>query len=163
MTQSEESLQEENKRYVQRKSKYQDTKDSAFALSVAGGIGLLLLLLSFLDIIPFSFDKMPLAFCVIAVLSLVFIGLGVYSFFKSRTLKKEADQETEVTEILKKWMLENIKPDLVSAAFAETEADLYFERCRVIKERICEAFGELEDGYLDSLIDELYSELFPEE
>ncbi len=163
MTQSEESPKEESKRYVRRKSKYQDTKDSAAALLTAGSIGLLLLLLSFLDIIPFPLDNMPLAFCVIAVLSLFFIGLGIYSFFKSRTLKKEAAQEEEVTEILKKWMRENIKPDLVPASSADTEADLYFERCREMKELICEAFGELEDGYLDCIIDELYSELFPED
>lgn len=163
-----------NTPYEKRSQKYENLRDSAFSLLIVGGLGLVFLLLVFFKIIPIPLDTTSLSFFFSLAICIIFIIIGLVSLKNSFTLKKEAVAEERFTEEVKTWLMNNRSLfDITAESFASnvaseeidanpSEADLYFLRAQKIKEMLLSEFPDLNENYIDLLIDENYDSLFEE-
>jgi hypothetical protein len=149
-----------------KKEKAEDFKSSAYTLLIVGVIGIIALILMDLDLLPIRYvgtDKI-LPNIVMGALFLFFIVTGITSFRSSKRLEKEAVDEDDLTDKIKSWVKENVTADSIKEGvyFEEDtpEEMKYFKYSEILKSRIGEKFGYINAAYLDSLCDEIYSELF---
>ncbi|MCL2254560.1 MAG: hypothetical protein FWC09_08965, partial [Lachnospiraceae bacterium] len=85
----------------------------------------------------------------------------------SQILAVKAGKEENLTKEIKKWCLNNFMPAQLDATiFTEDEVDVigdevkYFRRIEKMQEILGNQFLNLEEGYLDRLIDEVYPDIF---
>lgn len=160
--------------YRNNNERAEEHKSSAYTLLVVGGLGLIVVVLFFFDRLPIhmeTFSKYMIS-GVMGVLFILFLVMGVVSMKNSRILAKRAGKENNLTKEITAWCLENIKADeLDRMLFADSGAGAgeelseeikYFKRFDKIREMVEKQFVNLEEGYLDRLIDELYPEIFGE-
>lgn len=147
-----------SKVYEKRSQRYQNTKDSAMALLIVGGAGIVFLALSYFKVIPVSISLLSLIAA--AVLCTLFLAFGVISFIKSRQLKAEAEEEDVFTSALCDWLKQHVDASIVAMEEDSSEAELYFLRCKRAKELILEEFPNTDEDYIDMILDENYDTLF---
>ena len=97
------------------------------------------------------------------VLFLLFIIMGLVSLRNSKILAGKARSENNLTLEIKKWCGENLNSDAIDQALSltdETEEIKYFERFEKIKQMIGKQFVNLDEGYLDRLVDVIYPEIY---
>ncbi|MDR0220018.1 MAG: hypothetical protein LBI54_01275 [Lachnospiraceae bacterium] len=147
----------------------EENRASAQALIVTGVVGLVLLVLFFLDILPYQvagFGKY-LTTVVMGALFVLFIVMGVLAQKKSKVLEEKATEEDSQTKAIKDWCAANLSAaGLDGEVFADSEAGelddeiKYFRRVDRISELLNGQFADLEEGYLERLIDEIYEEMY---
>lgn len=154
--------------YVNNEEKAEENRTSAYTLLLVGSAGLILVLLFFFDVLPIhrsAVNKYMIS-GVMGVLFLLFIVMGFVSMKNSRILAKKACKENNLTIEIKKWCMDNLKKENVDAMLSfekETPEELmYFQRFEKMKAMIQNQFMNLDEGYLDRLIDEIYPEIFEE-
>lgn len=150
--------------YVKRENKYQDTKDSAVALTVVGVLGLAALILIFTGVIklPFTVQSMMICYIVFIIVFGIFLVVGIISFSRAKVLKEEAIAENELTDSIKKMLTGQFSADSISFDGEMDENELYFARIQELKKVIESEFGDLNENYIDLIIDEVYYDIFPE-
>ena len=125
------------------------------------GLGLLLS-----GVLPVRLDPSSqfLTCLVMAALFLVFIVMGVLSFRSWREQEGKAVRESSLKEELTRYCRKNLDPasiDLDAGVGADDPEEVrYFKRMERMKLRISENFLNLEEGYLESFLDEIYPSLF---
>lgn len=139
-------------------------------------LGFAVLLLAFavlniLDVIHI-FHNNYLSIGVFLVLALVFCFIGLGSLKRSKAAASQVDAEEEFIKTLNDWMKENIHimTDLDVATdengdgvIDDEEQDnvprmelRYLHRTAAMRKAIIEQFGELDEDFLDSILDEFY-------
>lgn len=151
--------------YKDNAQKAADCKDSGYTLTVIGGIGLLAVILSAAGVLPFRLrgSAAVLSYGVMGVMFLIFLVIGVRSIQSAGIFKKKALTESNVKEEIMNWSRENLDAGRVDASLPDgtfSEEENYFRRTAYMKEQIAQSFVNLEDGFLDNLIEELYAEIF---
>lgn len=150
--------------YIKKEDKYKDTLSSAYTLLIVGFGGLALLLLVVTDIINLNLQAPGkyITYSGIALMLIVFIIIGFASLKSSKRLAKEADSENQLTEDILIWFNKNITYDLLENGVTEEMMDeiKYFKRINNIKQIINKAYGELNEGYLDKLAEDIYQNKF---
>jgi len=154
--------------YMNNEEKAQDNKTSAYTLLSVGSIGLLLVVLFFFEVIDFgmSLNNKYMVSGVMGVLFILFIIMGIVSMRNSRFFKKKACKENNLTIEIKKWCVENLKISEIDPMLdlgGQPEEIKYFQRFDYVKSAIQKQFVNLDEGYLDRLIEEIYPEIFEEE
>lgn len=156
-------------RYVNNEEKAEENRTSAYTLLLVGGIGLILVVLFFFDLLPLhrlTVNKYMIS-GVMGTLFVLFIIMGIVSLRNSRILAGKAGKENNLTLEIKKWCTENMSAVTVDASleFAEdTSEELkYFARFDKLKSMVQAQFLNLDEAYLDRLIDEVYPEIFEED
>lgn len=149
-----------SKVYEKRSQRYMNTKDSAMALLVVGGIGILFLAAAYFKIIPIALST--LSFAASAILCALFLIFGIISLIKSRQLKAEAEEEEAFSDALCQWLEQNIDASIITIEEDSSEADIYFLRCQRAKELILKEFPNTDEDYIDIILDENYDKLFAE-
>lgn len=154
--------------YVNNQEKAQENRTSAYALLLVGGIGFLLVALFFFDLLPigsFGVNKYMIS-GVLGTLFLLFFVMGVVSMRNAKIFEKSADKENSLTLKIREWCLQNIRKEEIDKELsfsADTSEELkYFSRFERIKTVIRSQFMNLDEAYLDRLIDEIYGEIFEE-
>lgn len=143
--------------YVKKKDKYTDLKFSGISFIVFGILGFGLLALNVLDIINL-FNKFSTL--IMALVFVIFIGVGVTSLLRARRLKNIVSEEEKTTDRVLDWVDKNITDERIAALFdAElSEEDNYFqvhsELCRIVSEE----FPLFSKSYIDQLMDERYND-----
>ena len=102
---------------------------------------------------------------VMGVMFVLFIIMGIVSMKNSRVLEKKAGKENNLTQEIKKWCLDNLSESFIDGSYEpgeQTEEEKYFKRFDIIKGLIQKQFMNLDEAYLDRLIDEVYPEIFGE-
>lgn len=150
----------QTKAYEKRSHRYQDTKDSAVALLVVGGLGFLFLALVSFQVIPIALNILSLPFLASVLLCWAFLIFGIISLIKSRKLKTEAEEEDAFTDSITKWLEEHIDASIVAVDEELSEADCYFLRCKRAKELLLKEFPNMDEDYMDAVLDENYDKLF---
>lgn len=152
--------------YVNSAEKAEENRTSAYTLLFVGGTGLIGILLFFFDVLPIhtgTINKYMIS-GVMGALFLLFLVMGAVSMRSSRLFAKKAGKEKNLTQEIRKWCEENISREtLDSALFLEQEPSeelKYFARFEKVKELIQDQFMNLDEGYLDRLIDEMYPDIF---
>ncbi len=155
--------------YRNNDERAEEHRSSALTLLFVGGAGMIAVVLLFLDVIPLhmtTFSKYMIS-GVMGVLFMLFFVMGLMSMKKSRVLAQKAGKENNLTREIKNWCQENIKADELDRQLfaAEEAADLseeikYFKRTDKMRQMLGNQFLNLEEGYLERLIDEIYPDFF---
>lgn len=158
--------------YRNHDERAEEHRSSAFTLLFVGGAGMIAVVLFFLDVFPIHvtpFSKYMIS-GVMGVLFILFFAMGLMSMKKSRVLAQKAGKENNLTREIKNWCQENIKAEELDRQLfsEEEEADLseeikYFKRTDKIRQMLEKQFINLEEGYLERLIDEIYPDYFENE
>lgn len=150
--------------YTKLSDKYEDVKSSAYTLVVVGtigGIGILLEALGFFTI-PISPQTKWLFYTVMGGIFVAFIISGVISFMHAKQLKIDAEKEDELIEKILSWFKENYTKETVDAV-VDTDLQeelLYFNRAEYIKNVLMHEFEDADEALIDSLIENIYSDLY---
>ena len=84
--------------------------------------------------------------------------MGFLSMKNARIYPKKEESESNLQEILLKWCRESLQAESIDAQIGKTEDDkeeiLYFRRCEQIKGMLNHQFMNLDQAFLDHLIDE---------
>lgn len=164
----EEKPQKYHSVYVNNEERAEENRTSAYTLLTVGGIGLIIIILIFLGVINLhlSLTSKYMITGVMGVLFILFIVMGIVSMKNSKILKRKASKENNLTQQIKKWCLENIRMDQVDEQLEiqeQPEELKYFQRFDFMKKKIQNQFVNLDEGYLDRLVEEVYSEVFEED
>lgn len=153
-------------RYVSNAEKAQENRTSAYTLLIVGCVGLIVIILFFFDLLPIhrlAINKYMIS-GVMGVMFILFTILGYTSLRNAKVLAGEARKEDNLTLEIKKWCRGCIFPDYIDKEldFQEDTAEelKYFTRSEKIKDMIMEQFMNLDEDYLDHLVDEIYPEIF---
>ncbi len=153
--------------YVNNEEKAEDNRTSAYTLLFVGGIGFALDLLFFFEVIDLgmSVNSKYMVSGVMGAFFLLFIIMGAVSMKNARIFKKKAGKENNLTREIKKWCGENFKKEEIDKALGLSGESMelkYFQRFEYIKKAIGKQFVNLDEGYVDRLIEEIYPEIFEE-
>lgn len=155
-----EDKQDADTYYVPKSEKYENFKSSAWTFitfSILGAIFLILNIVGVLKIYSTLSSQIVLGIIVLACLL-----IGLWCMKGINKLKDDAASEESLTEKLNEWLLENITEEFVNShKLPEASEEVNFIKISdAIKELIADNFGELDDAYLDSIIDNFYDENF---
>lgn len=154
--------------YVKKEDQAKDLRTTAFTFLAFGILGILVVLLNIFG--AFSFLNGIVAYI---VLTIVFIGciiISIQSFMSSKKADSEAVQENELTMQLNNWLTDNITLSYMNGLTDKikesadtnllTAPEVYLYLTNSIKKYINDTFGEIDNSYVESLIEEYYSNNF---
>ncbi len=151
--------------YVNNEEKAEDSRTSAYALLGVGCLGFVFVILFFCGIIDMnmSLTGKYMFTGVMGVLFVLFMIMGVVSLRNSRILTGKAHKEKNLTIEIKKWCVTNMEREKIDQELelSGVQEELkYFQRIDCMKQMIVRQFMNLDEAYLDRLIEEVYPEIF---
>ena len=90
-----------------------------------------------------------------------FIIAGIVSFFKAGKIKSTISSEDQLLTQIKDYLRNDYQPVAIDSSVSEEES--YYIRTDDMKARIASVFPEADALLTDSVIEEVYSELYPSE
>ncbi len=150
--------------YVTRAERYEDLKSSASAFWIVGAALTILAVAGWSGLLPINI-----------ILKLMFTILAAGSIFvawktgqDAKTVKGQIREETEVTEQLIKWFLENYTPEQIDEIVRRENGDLQDEvlalkRIALIQDIYVTQYDLADQGYVDALAEEVYGQLFEDD
>jgi hypothetical protein len=146
--------------YVKKEEQYKDLKSSASTFIMVSLLGLAIVVLNLVGIIHIFNGSMP--YIVMTLLLLAFLYIGITSYTKSKKVQKEIEGENNVTEAINNWLSQNVTAEQLDDLTDpnETAEIRFFHKLEKMKEMITAVFGELDDSYLDLLVEEYYNDNF---
>ncbi|MDL2300755.1 hypothetical protein LJC58_00175 [Lachnospiraceae bacterium OttesenSCG-928-D06] len=172
---SAQEIKEEDKKnvtglYMESAQRAEENRSSAWTLLIVGGIGLVVVVLGILGFLPFKMHetKQYLVYGIMSALFLLFIVMGFISMKNSKIFAKKAESENSLKVTLLRWCEENLKEDAINREIYESTSNeeeltkevLYFKRCELIKKKLVHQFINLDEGFLDHFVDEVYDNIF---
>ncbi|MCL2052504.1 MAG: hypothetical protein FWG91_12370 [Lachnospiraceae bacterium] len=155
--------------YQNNDERAEEHRTSAYTLILVGGVGAVVIALFFFDILPFQmvgFSKYMIT-GVMGVLFILFLVMGILSMKKSQVLAIRAGKEENLTKEIRGWCLNNLAAAKLDEELFSAEEMLelsdeikYFRRFEKMQETLNQQFLNLDESYLDRLIDEVYQEIF---
>lgn len=146
--------------YVKKEDKYQDFKSSAMTFIPFGIAGLIFVLLNVFGVVNFIHGI--LQYSIITALFLGFTYIGITSWIKLKSIKQEISTEQDNTSKITAWMKEHVTEDILTAVTnpSKSEEFNYIYRTDRIKELLLSEFGDLDENFVDTLVEEFYTENF---
>ena len=148
---------------------YQSQSDKANELSSTGftfliiGIAMLIFtLLNFFKVITLFEGRYP-TLCVLTAISIAACLVGIGSFKRSKSASSQIEAEEKLTSDINDWMEKHINimtEGELSGEDGTGEEELYLKRTAVMKSALKGIFGNIDDDYADSLIDDFYNKHF---
>lgn len=164
------SAEESRKPKVYRSNaeRAEEFKSSAWTLVLVGTAGLAAMVLIMLGVIPLHFaaNVKYLSYGVMTVLFAAFIVIGIRSFDSAKKYAKAAGKETELTEEIHSWFMEEFGKEGTDSGLASddgaegSEAELYFRRIEKIRRKITSKYTELDEAYLNKIADDFFHEIY---
>lgn len=151
--------------YRNNEEKAEDSRTSAYALLGVGCFGFTAVVLFFggvIDVHMSLTDKYMFS-GVMGVFFLLFIIMGVVSLRNSQILTGKAHKEKNLTIEIKKWCVSNMEGGGIDQELeleGVQEELKYFQRIDYMRQMISRQFMNLDEAYLDRLIEEVYPEIF---
>lgn len=154
--------------YVNNEEKAEENRTSAYTLIVVGIIGIVIDLLFFIDVISVNMTKFNkyMVSGVMGAMFILFLVMGIVSLRNFKIFKQRAKTENNLTNNIREWCLQNLNQEDIdnNFDFKDVPDELkYFQRFSYVKEKINSQFLNLDDLYLDRLVEELYSDIFEKE
>ena len=148
--------------YKDSSEKAADFKDSGYTLIGVGILGLAAIVLMMMGVIPFGFQGATayLSYSVMSALFLIFIVVGIRSMSSAKTYKSKALSESNLKEKIMEWCRDRLTAEQIDDTLTLetlTEEEKYFRRTEHIKNLISHNFINIDEGFLDNLIDEFYA------
>lgn len=154
--------------YQDSATKAEENKSSAYTLLFVGVVGMIVIVLGLAGVLPIHLGGTSkyLTYGIMSALFLLFIVMGVLSMKSYRIFAKKAESEHSLKDTIEKWCKENMDATVLDEGLFDedvTDEEKYFKRTGAMKEKIKKQFLNLDDAFLDDLVDGIYSEIFPEE
>lgn len=150
--------------YQKKRERADEMKSSGQVLLIGGVFGCVIMLLIDFEIIPIRPGNMPMMNVIMFALFFLFIGFGIYSLRGARKAASEASGEEKQTEKILAWARETLTAGGIDSQAKVGEDDseeiCFFKRTELMKKKIADEFGGLEENYIDSLTETLYQEIF---
>lgn len=151
--------------YVNNEERAEENKTSAYTLLTVGILGFVSVVCVFFGVIRISLSVFSrYMICgVMGVMFLLFIVMGIISVRNFKVFKKRAVKENNLTEEIRRWLLENVDPDAVDRALSIEELPdeiKYFQRFDHVKNTLQQKFVNLDEAYVERLVEEMYEQLF---
>ena len=155
------------KPYMNSALQAEENRSSAWTLLVIGGLGILGIILCITGIIPLRIGNPYMFYGVMSAVFLLFVVMGAVSMKNAKIFAKKAESENSLRDSLLKWSSENLTIEKIDAQIENTEElseeILYFKRYEIIKKMMNHQFMNLDQGFLEKLIDdEVYDLVFDE-
>jgi len=155
--------------YVSMSEKKSDLFSTLVVFAIFGVAGLTVLALELLNVINFMNTMM-----LMMVVAIVCIGVPVVLITTYRSYKKTcalAKEEEKLTASLNEWMEKVFTKESVHRLLYSLrvnapgipEEQLYIMLSQSMKQRVCDQFGDLDDSYLDYIVDNYYDSHFSED
>lgn len=161
------ALSDGNKAYVERSTKYEDMKSTAYSFLLVGAAGILLLVLVYAGVIPLKFAAYMKSIMGIVMggMFAIFFLIGARAYMQLGSLKTQVQAEKEETDAAKNWFMEQYSAKAVDVSAEISEDDgmqqKYFKRSLFMKQSLHKQFPSYADAFLDYLTEQFYEELFP--
>lgn len=147
-----------------------ENKSSAYILLPVGTLGIIALVLIWLDIIPLysSVTSKIIVSTVMGALFIVFVVMGILSLKNAKMFKEKASKEGDLSKEILNYFSENLSADELDKKIADSEwetlseEERYFKRIDCIRECITKQFMNLEENYVDYMCDEVYNKFYEE-
>lgn len=154
--------------YINSAQKAEDNRSSAWTLFLIGGIGMVVMILGIAGFLPFSVGNPYMFYGVMSAMFLLFIVMGFVSMKSAKFFAKNAESENNLKNTLLDWCRENLKAEEIDAKIQYADEIAYevlcLRRFDIIKYRINHQFMNLDQSFVDRLIDdEVYDMVFPSE
>lgn len=160
-------LSESSHAYVEIRKKYEEQKSTAWSFLVTGSLGMLLLLLLWAGILPFSmpvFTQIMIT-TVLGILFLLFLIIGIRAFSKMKALAGAKDKEERTALQIRQWFQENYSADAISNGMDIEDISLeqlYFLRSENISRLMKDAFPSLKEDFIEYMTEKIYQMYFPD-
>lgn len=153
--------------YINNEERAEENRTSAYTFLIVGGVGFIAIVLFFIGVIDIkvSLTSKYMITGVMGVLFLLFIVMGIISMKNFKTFKRKACKENNLTIEIKKWCMENFRQEEIDSLLEiaeQIEEEKYFQRFDHMKNAIKNQFMNLDESYLDRLVEEIYPEVFEE-
>ena len=152
--------------FVKAKDKYSDMKSSAFCLILVGILGLLVIICDYLNILPIRLNanKSFIFYFVMSALFLIFIIAGIYTTKSAKKIKETISDEESLTDTIVAWIMDNVTSEQIDKDiedFSELPDEVkYLSRSEAVGNIIKAQFDIQDEDYINSIIDEIYPEIF---
>lgn len=143
--------------YIKKEEEYKDLLSAGYTFFIVSIIGLVLLAINALGYI--NIFSSLLSNIVMGALFIAFLIIGISSFNKANKVKGEVAQENQLTESINNWLLENVTLELLDSFVNvdDNEEIQFMQKLDKMKDMVTEAFGELDELYLDRIVEEFYN------
>ena len=161
-----EEMHKKKGTYQSSTDKAEEFKSSAYTLIGVGVVGIVVIILCAAGIIPLKLAEATkyMAFGVMGVMFILFVLMGIFSYRSAHKFLRAAEAEERQTVEIMTWCRENLSNTGIDEKidFEEDTSDevKYFKRSEQMRTLISDKFVNLEDNYLDKLIDDYYQEIF---
>ena len=143
--------------YVSKESKKEETKSTAYSFLLVSVFG-------FIALILFA-DYMKIMLCIVmGVMLLIFFVIGIVSLRQLKTLGTQAEKENDLSSEIISWFTSTYSAKDIDESMDEEvfDQDLYFKRYEIMTRFLSKQYPDLEETFLDHLVEELYGNLFEE-
>lgn len=150
--------------YQNYKGKAEDNKSSAFSFLVVGILGVLVVILSWFEVLPFSIGGAGnwLSHGVMLAIFVIFVIIGIVSAKSVKKYKSLAGKEADYQSQLIAFLEETFTLENLSEISADTEEEAYFKRMQYMRDKVAEKIGEyqVDASFVESLLDAHYDKIF---
>lgn len=144
--------------YLNSAQKAEENRSSAWSLILIGGIGIVVIILGVMGLLPIQVGNAYMFYGVMSAVFILFIVMGMVSMKNARFFAKNAESENNLKKTLLEWCKENLKAEEIDSRIQNTgamsEEELYLQRYEIIKYMINYQFMNLDQHFVDTLIDE---------
>ena len=129
--------------YVSKESKKEETKSTAYSFLLVSVFG-------FIALILFATG--------------VLFVIGIVSLRQLKTLGTQAEKENDLSSEIISWFTSTYSAKDIDESMDEEvfDQDLYFKRYEIMTRFLSKQYPDLEETFLDHLVEELYGNLFEE-
>ena len=152
--------------YVSKESKKEETKSTAYSFLLVSVFGFIALILVATGVLPVGVaDYMKIMLCmVMGGMLLIFFVIGIVSLRQLKTLGTQAEKENDLSSEIISWFTSTYSAKDIDESMDEEvfDQDLYFKRYEIMTRFLSKQYPDLEETFLDHLVEELYGNLFEE-
>ena len=152
--------------YVSKESKKEETKSTAYSFLLVSVFGFIALILFATGVLPVhAADYMKIMLCIVmGVMLLIFFVIGIVSLRQLKTLGTQAEKENDLSSEIISWFTSTYSAKDIDESMDEEvfDQDLYFKRYEIMTRFLSKQYPDLEETFLDHLVEELYGKLFEE-
>ena len=152
--------------YVSKESKKEETKSTAYSFLLVSVIGFIALILFATGALPVHVaDYMKIMLCIVmGAMLLIFFAIGIVSLRQLKTLGTQAEKENDLSSDIISWFTFTYSEEDIDKSMEEEvfDQDLYFKRYEIMTRFLSKQYPDLEETFLDHLVEELYGNLFEE-
>lgn len=150
--------------YVSKESKKEETKSTAYSFLLVSILGFIALILFATGVLPIHVaGYMKIMLCIVmGIMLLIFFVIGIVSLRQLKTLDTQAQKENNLESEIVSWFTDTYTANDIDESFDEEVSgqDLYFKRYEIMTRFLSRQYPDLEETFLDHLVEELYGKLF---